>query len=68
MLLADGFERAMIGTAQVNGTTVAVYSADECLTLIMEEDGIDEDLALEWLTFNVIGAYVGDETPIFVWK
>jgi hypothetical protein len=68
VLFANGFDRATIGTAQVNGKTVVVYSADICLEIIMEDEGMDDDQAMEFFQYNVLGSYMGDETPIFVWN
>jgi hypothetical protein len=33
----------------------------------MERDNMDSDEAREFIEFNVEGAYVGVETPIYVW-
>ena len=32
----------------------------------MEIDSIDYDDALEYIEYNVLGAYIGDNTPIYV--
>jgi hypothetical protein len=33
----------------------------------MKRDGMEADEAREYIEFNVEGAYVGDETPVYVW-
>ena len=65
-LLADGFEDALIGygTRFVHG--VAVYSTRNCLGILMERDGMTYEEAMEYFTFNVTGAYVGENTPVFL--
>lgn len=65
-LLADGFDDAMIGiTCNHHMPAVAVYDLAECVQCIMR-DGATEDEAVEYLTFNTIGAYVGEHGPLFI--
>jgi hypothetical protein len=33
----------------------------------MVRDGMDYDEAYEFFEFNTLGAYVGEQTPVFVW-
>jgi hypothetical protein len=32
----------------------------------MQDDEVDEEMAMEWFDFNVIGAWNGPGTPIYV--
>lgn len=67
VLLADGFDEAMIGVSQrMNEPLLAVYSYDKMVDVLIERDGLDWDEATEYLDFNVIGAWVGEKTPIIV--
>jgi len=68
MLLADGFEDAFVGFARRFGwhEPVAVYDYTRCLEILVERDGMDHLGASEFFEFNVIGAWVGDQTPIFI--
>tara|TARA_R100000935_G_scaffold40401_1_gene61933 strand:+ start:1158 stop:1418 length:261 start_codon:yes stop_codon:yes gene_type:complete len=67
MLLADGFEGAFIGVSTRCGQpTLAVYDANKCLQILIDRDEMTHDEALEYFNFNVIGAWVGDETPLFL--
>lgn len=66
ILLPTGLESAFIGTAQRDGKTVAVYSSSECIGALMQSLGCGWDEAQEFFDFNVVGAYVGPYTPIFV--
>jgi hypothetical protein len=34
----------------------------------MERDGMSSDEAIEYMEFNVIGAYVGELTPAFIYE
>jgi len=67
MLKADGFDEAVIGTAQRCGHgDVIVYDYDKCCEILMERDGMEDDEAREFMDFNVTGAYVGEGTPFFL--
>lgn len=66
--LADGFEDALIGYSQAEGgNIVAVYSYDKCIRVLVDRDGMEEEEALEYFEFNVVGAYMGPNTPLFVY-
>jgi hypothetical protein len=64
-LLADGFELALIGVT-VGSNPVAVYDTNRMLYVLVHRDEMTEEEAREYLDFNVINAYVGEKTPIFV--
>jgi hypothetical protein len=60
-LKADGFDDAIIGFNE--NSLRLIYSMSKCLDILME-DMSDED-ALEHFYYNVSGAYVGEQTPIW---
>lgn len=66
-VLADGHEHAFLGLAYRFGfdRPVACYDLDEVLAGFVR-DGMTADEAQEFFDFNVIGAWVGDQTPLFV--
>lgn len=67
VLLADGFDEAFIGVSQrINEPLLAVYSYEKMIDVLIERDGLDCDEAMEYLDFNVVGAWVGEKTPIIV--
>ena len=68
MLLADGYEKAFIGTtiSAFSRKQVALYDYDKCIMILMHDNKWSEEEAVEWFDFNTIGAWVGDDTPIFV--
>jgi hypothetical protein len=43
-----------------------IYDEDKCIQILMERDGMTDEEAIEFFEFNVVGAYVGDHTPIYV--
>ena len=64
MLFADGFDDALIGYIERAGmSSIACYDKQKCID-ILAKDMSHED-AIEYFYFNVIGAYVGDNTPCF---
>jgi hypothetical protein len=66
-LLADGFDDAFVGIGRQFGRPIAVYDRFECIELLIKE-GMSEEEAEEYFQFNVEGAWVGENTPIFLEK
>lgn len=66
-LLADGLETAFIGVGVQFNNFVAVYDYDKCITAL-KRMGMNTEDAHEWMCVNVIGAYVGEKTPIFLYR
>ena len=66
ILLADGFEEAYLGQARQFTTWVAVYDYDRCLDVLMQRDGMSRDEASDFFEFNVVGGWVGKQTPVFL--
>lgn len=68
MKLADGYEKAFIGTtiSAFGRKQVALYDYDKCILILMNDNDWSEEEAIEWFNFNTIGSWVGEDTPIFV--
>jgi hypothetical protein len=65
LLMADGFDAAILGIVEVKGREpVVLYDRERCLE-ILEED-MDPEAAEEYLDFNVTDAFLGPYTPAFV--
>lgn len=65
-LVADGLGRAIIGVLKrPAGPDLVVYSCSKVVDILVE-DGMSEEEAQEYAEFNVYGAYVGPNTPLFV--
>jgi hypothetical protein len=68
-LLADGFEDAIIGVAErCSKEPLVVYDIQKCVQILVTRDGMTEEEALEFLEFNTLGAWMGEMTPLFLWR
>ena len=65
MIVADGLDGAVHGVALYLGTEICVYDYWKCVRIFMERDGMEENVAVEHMDFNVVGAYL-DGGPVFV--
>ena len=64
-LYADGFDKAIIGFAEEWIEVPRVIYSKAKMQDILIEEGMSVEEALEYLEFNVWGAYVGEGTPIY---
>ena len=46
---------------------VFVYSGEEIVSVLMTRDFMTHDEAMEFVDFNIEGAYTGKDTPLLVW-
>jgi len=67
LLVADGFDDAVIGIANDFTEPRLIYSVSKCLDILMKRDEMIYLDALEYFTYNVSGAYVGEKTPVWCW-
>ena len=66
-LLIDGFDEAFLGFSQrINQPILAVYSYDGLVKVCMDRDGMEWEEAVEYVDYNIVGAWVGEQTPIIV--
>lgn len=68
MLLADGFEEAYIGLVQQFDQFMTCYDYDKCVEILVKRDNMTTEEAIEYMEYNVVGAYVGKDTPCFLNK
>ena len=65
-LAADGLDDAIIGYGQqFPKEPLLVYDYDKCVEIFMAQ-GMSHEEAVEWMEFNVVNAYYGEGTPIFI--
>lgn len=71
MLKIDGFDEAIIGPATIwrgqEMVSVLVYDAEKIRDILMTRDGMDFEMAREYIEFNIEVAYMGEHTPVLVW-
>jgi hypothetical protein len=62
----EEYDDCMIGIGyRFNHGPLAVYSISKVLKL-MEDSGMSSEEAEEFFSFNTLGAWMGDGTPIFM--
>lgn len=64
VLLADGLDEAFLGVDENDGVVRAVYSIEECIRILSKDMSPEE--AEEYFWYNTAGAYVGEQTPLFI--
>jgi hypothetical protein len=71
MLRIDGFDEAIIGPATIwrgqEMVSVLVYDAEKIRDILMIRDGMDFEMAREYIEFNIEVAYMGEHTTVLVW-
>ena len=68
-MLADGFDVAILGMCiQFGCEPVVAYDYNKCINILVNRDGMTQPEATDYIQFNVIGAYVGNNTPVFIMK
>ena len=61
LLFADGFDDAIIGV-DLHSMRI-IYSVSRCIEILQVD--MNEEDAAEYFDFNVLNAYVGEQTPIW---
>tara|TARA_B100000123_G_C25352760_1_gene263579 strand:- start:96 stop:335 length:240 start_codon:yes stop_codon:yes gene_type:complete len=65
----DGFDNAIIGVGERNNTdSMIVYDYDKMVKVLVTRDDMSYEEAEEYIDFNIVGAWIGDTTPIIVTK
>jgi len=78
-LFIPNCDPALIGTYDLERegevVTVSCYDYDLLVDCFAKEFSVDSEAhndpieeAMEWIDFNIVGAYVGKYTPMVVWK
>ena len=66
MIFADDYDSALIGVALIGSCARAVYSIEKMVRILIDEDGLEYEEAVEYLEFNTFEANVGERTPIYI--
>jgi len=66
-LFADGWDACLVGVVERFGMCpVALYDKDLIVDKLMRRDKLSLEEAEEYFVFNIVGAYVGENTPAFM--
>jgi hypothetical protein len=70
-ITGEKYDKAIVGIASVwqgnQRVETLIYSGQKLMEIFMDEGMTDEE-AIEWISFNIEGAYVGLSTPIIMWE
>lgn len=64
LLMVDGFDEAVIGVEALKMRLV--YDINKMRTILVGRDKMTFEEAMDFLDHNVLGSYVGEQTPIYV--
>jgi hypothetical protein len=82
-LLLDGFDEAIIGMAErINLGPIIAYDVEKIIEILAKDMEVEEDdlvddqsieelkisMAYDYFYFNIQGAWMGENTPIFISK
>jgi len=59
-------DEAIIGVATRIGLEAVCYDTEKVIELLMQHDGMGYEEAIEYMDFNMKGAWVGETTPVFL--
>lgn len=63
----DRYDAAIIGVRDSSdGNSVVAYDIHKILDILMKNDGMYYDEAMEYFDFNILGAHMGDRNPVYI--
>lgn len=69
MLKVTGYDDCAMGVVFGCGReNTIIYNVDKIIKKMMKRDGMTYDDAFEYFNFNIAGAYMGTDTPVFLHK
>lgn len=66
LVFADGYDSAIIGIGQRDGVEIVVYDSAAVIRILCRRDGMTLMEAQDFFEFNVLGAWIGEKTPLFL--
>mgnify|MGYP003647554403 FL=1 len=67
MLKADYLDDAILGIARRCGQTdIIAYDVNKIIDILMTRDNMDDEEAMEFFEFNILGGWHGEGTPCFI--
>ena len=69
LMVMDYFDDCIIGVVKgIDNEDKVCYSFQQVIAKLMREDEMTEEDALEHFYYNMMGSYMGDHTPCFLFK
>lgn len=65
IIILDDFNEAVLGMVSSFEGPRVVYNLKTILE-ILQKDGMSREEALEYFNFNILGAYIGPQNPVFL--
>ncbi len=66
MLQIDGFDKAIVGYDITEKPPVYVYDREKIIDILIEDNDMDREMAVEHLGFNIEGIMLKG-SPIYIW-
>jgi hypothetical protein len=64
LLTLDGFDEAVIGVVERAGLLAVCYDRNKIISILMRD--MNQEEAWEYYEFNILGAYMGESTPVYL--
>ena len=64
LIILDGFDEAIIGVVERIGLLAVCYDRSKILRILTRD--MSEIEALEYYEFNILGAYMGESSPVYL--
>ena len=66
VLKPDYFDKAILGVITRIGLEAVCYSKTKVLEILMAEEDMSYEDAIEHFEYNIIGSWVGEHTPVYL--
>jgi hypothetical protein len=66
VLNPEYFDEAIVGVVNRINTVAVCYSEAKIIEILMKEDGMDYDKAIEYYQYNILGSWVGEHSPVYL--
>lgn len=66
LLFANGYDSAIVGIGLREGVEIVAYDSVEVVRILRHRDGMSQEEAESFFEYNVLGAWMGERTPIFL--
>ena len=64
LLTLDGFDEAILGVVERLGLQAICYDRNKIISILMRD--MNEEEAVEYFEYNILGAYMGESTPVYL--